>query len=535
MRSFRGIHTSGGASPETPPPVNAAGEEQFRLLVESVEDYAIFLLDARRCIASWNAGAERITGWRADEVLGRHCDLFFLPEDRERGRPKRILEAAQEKGKHHEETWRIRKDGSRFWASVSVTALYDRTGSLRGFAQVARDITRWKHYEEALRRSEAQFRALVEGVKEYALFLLDADGVVVSWNPGVERVLGFTEEEIVGQHIRIIYTPEDREAGVAEAELSTAEQQGRAPDECWHLRKDGTRFFATGVVNPVRDEAGNLRGFTKVLGDITPRKLAEEHLEKEYEKERRIAQALQKSLLLAPPPDAYPGITIKPLYESAWNDALVGGDFFDVFAIAENKVALVIGDVTGKGIDAATYTAEIKYALRALLREFSIPSAALERLNHFVMEAERLDRAHLGSTYVALALAVVDTRTGDLTCAMAGMEPPFLLRAASGDVVEITARGPLLGAIEGMEFEAQEATMASGDILVMSTDGITEARRGSEFFGYDGLVAAVRSAAAAEEGEESLSVIAQSVARSACEFAGGRQQDDVCLLLTRKL
>jgi PAS domain S-box-containing protein len=396
---------------------------------------------------------------------------------------------------------------------------------------VCTDITDRRRAEEARRHSEAQFRALVEGVKEYALFLMDTTGRIISWNPGVERIFGYTEREFVGSNVHVIFTPEDRAAGIPETEMAIARSRGSAPDDRWHLRKDGTRFYASGVVHPVRDDEGNLQGYTKVLSDATRKKRAEEELQAAYEKEQRIAATLQRSLLVVLPPDTFPGISIKPLYEAAWDDALIGGDFFDVFAVEENRIALVVGDATGKGLEAATHTAEVKYALRAFLRENSNPAIALERLNNFVADAERLDIHRMGISYTAIALAIVNTITGEVMASCAGMEPPFLLRAATREVVELRTGGPLMGIIPRARYEIEQAVLESGDLLVMTTDGITEARRGREFFGYDGLVEAVREA---EQEGGTLAEIGLTVTERVRTFSRGKLNDDICLLLARR-
>ncbi|RYG94092.1 MAG: PAS domain S-box protein, partial [Alphaproteobacteria bacterium] len=345
---------------------------------------------------------------------------------------------------------------------------------------------------------EEQFRLLMESVVDYSIFFTDPNGYVITWNTGAERILGWTEAEIVGQDARAIYTPEDRAKGNDRWEFTTATFDGRVLDERWHLRKDGSRFWASGILTALKDDAsGELIGYCKILRDLTERKRAEEELLAAHNRHRRVADTLQHSLLLMPPDDVFPGITVKALYQSASDDALIGGDFFDIFAVEENKVALVVGDATGKGIEAATYTAEVKFALRVFLRESASPATALRKLNMFLTEKERLDPWHVGGSYVALSVSLVDTKEADVCCAWAGIEPPFVLRAATGEVLELMeCGGPLLGMDAGSEYREQQVTLAEDDVLAMSTDGLTEARRGTskrrELFGYDGLTTAVR-------------------------------------------
>jgi PAS domain S-box-containing protein len=402
----------------------------------------------------------------------------------------------------------------------------------------------------------------MESVTDYAIFFTDTERRVVTWNAGAERILGWTEPEIVGQSAMRIWTPEDRESGQANAEFRQA-ATGRAVDERWHLKKGDARFWASGILTALRDETGKLRGFCKILRDLTERKCWEEDLKAAHDKQRRVAQTLQQALLLAPPPNAFPGITVHPLYQPASDDALVGGDFFDVFAVEEGRVALVVGDATGKGIEAATFTAETKYALRAFLHEDRHPAKALERLNVFLTDAERFDPRHQGGSFIALSLCVVDTRTGELSCACGGIEPPFVVRAAMHNVMATPAEpadsaapnrdretdsargvlevvelsecyGPLLGVVPNATYREQRVTLGEGDVLALSTDGLTEARRGGrrrEFFGYEGLVVAV-----CEEivRTPSLTEAGLAVAARARQFAGGAINDDVCLLLARR-
>jgi len=388
--------------------------------------------------------------------------------------------------------------------------------------------------------AEEQFRLLMEEVTDYSIFFTDPENRLVTWNAGAERILGWTESEIVGRNARLIFTPEDREKGDPEREIGTAAAEGRAVNERWHVRKDGSRFWGSGIVTALRDEAGGeLRGFCKVMRDLTERKRWENELQAALAKQSHVVDTLQTSLLMVPPPDIFPGITVKPLYESASDDALIGGDFFDVFAVADGQVALAVGDATGKGLEAATYTAEVKFALRAYLRESPSPADALRRMNSFLVEKERLDPMHLGGSYVALALSVVDTRAAEVCCAWAGIEPPFLVPVGGGEPVPLLeCGGPLLGIDAGSEFHEQRVLLGPGDVLAMSTDGLTEARtrqdgKSRDFFGYDGLMRAVREEV--ERHPTSLGDAGVAVAQRAREFAGGTISDDVCLLLARRV
>jgi PAS domain S-box-containing protein len=254
-------------------------ELSYRRLVDSIVDYAVYMLDAQGRVASWNPGAARITGYATEEVLGSDFARFFTPEDRASGRPQRILESARKQGRSEEEGWRLRKDGSRFWALAVVDAVWDDTGRLIGFAKITRDMTQSREAQEALKQSERQFRQLVEGVTDYALFMLDAEGRITSWNAGAERVKGYSAAEILGQNFSAFYSEEDRQAGVPERSLQTARETGRFEAEGWRLRKDGSRFWASVVIDAVHDDAGRVISFAKITRDISERRDAQQRLD----------------------------------------------------------------------------------------------------------------------------------------------------------------------------------------------------------------------------------------------------------------
>jgi PAS domain S-box-containing protein len=250
-------------------------ERRFRLLVEGVVDYAIYMLDPGGIITNWNAGAERMKGYRPDEIIDQHFSRFYGKEDRAAGLPARVLETAEREGRYEAEAWRIRKDGSRFWASVTLDAIRDESGELLGFAKITRDITERRAAQEALRESERQLRLLVRGVTDYALYMLDPNGVVTSWNAGGERLKGYTADEIVGQHFSRFYTEHERSAGLPARALHIAAAEGRFEAEGWRVRKDGSLFWANVIVDPIFDDDGSLVGFAKITRDITERREAQ--------------------------------------------------------------------------------------------------------------------------------------------------------------------------------------------------------------------------------------------------------------------
>jgi PAS domain S-box-containing protein len=255
------------------------GEQRFQLLVNAITDYAVYMLDREGYVATWNSGARRFKGYEADEIVGQHFSRFFTEEDRAAGVPQRALQTAATEGKFETEGWRIRKDGTRMWAHVVVDPIFDDTGTLVGYAKITRDITERKAAADALFESEQRFRMLVQGVHDYAIYMLDPNGMVTNWNTGAERIKGYKADEIVGQHFSRFYTPEDRENGEPQRALATALSEGKYEKEAWRMRSDGTRFWAHVVIDPIRDDHGKLIGFAKITRDATERRNAQIELE----------------------------------------------------------------------------------------------------------------------------------------------------------------------------------------------------------------------------------------------------------------
>ena len=268
-------------------PIKLDSEDVFRKLVTSVQDYAIFMVDPNGYVATWNKGAQRMKQYTPDEIIGSHFSIFYTDEDKSAGKPTKEVEGALREGRWEDEGWRVRKDGSRFWANVIITPVYADDGHLIGFGKVTRDLTE-------RRLAEQRYRLLIEGVSDYAIFSLDAHGNVTSWNSGAERIKQYRAEEIIGQHFSRFYTPEDAAAGLPQKVLATADREGHFEGEGWRVRKDGTRFWSSVVVTAIRDEAGNLAGFSKVTRDITDRKILLDTIRKHAEElELRIAEREQ--------------------------------------------------------------------------------------------------------------------------------------------------------------------------------------------------------------------------------------------------
>jgi PAS domain S-box-containing protein len=270
-------------TPAKPPAKPVDDSLRLEHFVIGVTDYAIYMLSPSGHVNSWNAGAQRFKNYSATEIIGQHFSRFYTDSDRAAGRPARALRLAREEGKYEEEGWRVRKDGSRFWASVVIDAIRDTSGELIGFAKVTRDITEQKRARELLQASEQQFRLLVQGVTDYAIYMLSPEGLITNWNSGAARIKGYTEGEVIGSHFSRFYTEADRLAGLPGKALAIAATEGRVESEGWRVRKDGTTFWSHVVIDAIRNELGDLVGFAKITRDITERRNAALALERTRE------------------------------------------------------------------------------------------------------------------------------------------------------------------------------------------------------------------------------------------------------------
>jgi len=259
------------------------GENHYRLLVEAVTDYAIIMLNPAGVVTSWNRGARRSQGYEPFEIIGEHFSRFYTSEDRRVGLPQTVLDIAARDGKFEGEGWRVRKDGTRFWAHMVIEAIRESGGELLGFAEIARDLTEQRQAQESLRRSEEQFRLLVQSVTDYAIYMLDVNGNITSWNLGAQRIKGYLPDEIIGQHFSRFYTAEDRKRGEPQRVLEAAIREGRFEREGLRVRKDGSVFQAHVIVDPIRDAKGEVVGFAKVTRDVTERIKAQNELEQARE------------------------------------------------------------------------------------------------------------------------------------------------------------------------------------------------------------------------------------------------------------
>lgn len=409
--------------------------------------------------------------------------------------------------------------GSSWVGSFSGASVEESVNSpFRGILSL-RDVTGRRVAEESVRR----FKHLSDNAND-EFYLMNAAGQIVYVNAAASAALGYTQEQLQSLHITAV---NPLYKGEAWRELfERAGLEVILPYETIHMRLDG-------IVYPVEVSLSRLSFGTEHLmfasaRDITERKATEAKMVEMYEREHRIAEALQRSMLSTPPESILGGLEVETVYRPAWKEAQVGGDYYDVFAVGGGRIALVVGDVSGKGLEAASRTAEIKFTLRAYLREYPHATSALTRLNAFLCEAQLLE-ADPQDYFVVLTLILIDPQTGCVEIALAGAEPPIILRK-DGTSAEVSGGGMLLGISPKQEYSLSTELLEVGDILLAATDGITEARRGMDLLGNGGMTQIAQEA----KKLGTLAEMGQAILSGAKEYAGGKLHDDVCLLLVRR-
>jgi PAS domain S-box-containing protein len=254
------------------------GNTIYKRMIEEIQDYAIILMDEKGIIINWNKGAEKIKGYTEKEILGKHFNIFYLKEDLDNNLPQKLLQIAKTEGRAAQEGWRKRKDGTLFWGSITITALHDDNQALVGFCKVTRDLTDKKTAEDKLRISEERYHQMIAEVQDYAIILLDPKGIIENWNMGAQHIKGYSASEVVGKKFDLFYTKEDRENNLPERLLKEARDTGKAIQEGWRVRKDGSKFWGTIVITALHNKDGNIIGFSKVTRDLTQQKLANDQI-----------------------------------------------------------------------------------------------------------------------------------------------------------------------------------------------------------------------------------------------------------------
>lgn len=252
--------------------------DRYALFIESIKDFAVFIVDPSGIVLSWNYGAENVLGYTHEETIGKPYSLFYQAPEPERLDIENEMATAKLEGRFEDEGWRVKKTGEEIWANGVLTPVL-KDGKLIGFTKVVLDLTRRKNLEDELRISEMKARLFVEGVKDYAIFFLTPDGNIASWNQGAERLKGYKKEEVLGKHFSLFYTEEALKSGFPQYELVEAAKQGRFEDEGWRVRSDGTVFWANVVITPIYNK-DLLIGFSKITRDVTNKVKNEELMRK---------------------------------------------------------------------------------------------------------------------------------------------------------------------------------------------------------------------------------------------------------------
>jgi PAS domain S-box-containing protein len=501
----------------------AASADQFRLLVDAVRDYAIFLLDPEGHVVSWNAGAERIKGYTADEILGQHFSRFYEPDAVAAGVPAQMLARAAAEGRHQARGWRVRKDGGRFYAQVTLTALLDGQGQLTGYAKITQDVTAELEAERVRREREEQL-AEAQAVAQLGSFEWALGGDQVTWSPELYRILGLDPSSYCGTlgGLLALFHPDDR--AEVEATLRRAATEGTSFRlQARVLRPSGEERVLSSWGNVTRDEQGRPSRMLGVCQDVTAWRQREEALveaQAQAELSRRLQSGLLPSLSL---PD--PALALRTRYLPGHERALLGADFFDALPRADGTVALLIGDVAGHGPAEAAVGVALRSAWRALVLTDHGPGELLEGLDRVLVcnrQSEEL--------FATVCCCWIAPGRDRITVALAGHPPPLLAAAGGVGEVEVPA-GPALGILDaGWSWEAGVLEPGEDWTLLCYTDGLVEGRRrpGSvERFGAEALAEA---AAGLLAGGAGLDGVLDRLLELVLEANGDDLSDDVAIL-----
>ena len=500
-----------------------AAAEEFRLLVESVKDYAIFLLDRRGHVMSWNAGAERIKQYTADDILGQHFSRFYEPQDRDAGAPARALEAAAREGRFEGYGWRVRKDGSRFYAHVTITALYDERGELHGFAKVTQDVTAQREAERLLREREQQL-AEAQAIAQLGSFEWDVVGNRVVWSPELCRIYGMEPRTFTStfhSFVRCVH-PDDRAlvVGAIRRAISTG-ASFRLEQRIIRPNDEVRSLLSWGRV--VRDERGHVQRVIGVCQDITEqregeRQLAEAHAQAELS--RRLQSGLLPVLSLHDP-----GLMVRTRYLPGQERALLGADFFDALELPDGRVATLIGDVAGHGPREAAIGVALRAAWRALILAGHGPKDVLDGLDK-VLASNRPSE----EMFATVCCLWVSGDRGSVVVALAGHPPPLLASGGKVQVVEV-ASGPALGILdESYPWGADTLEVGDSWLLLCYTDGVIEGLRSPDSVERFGIEALSEAAARLLDGQASVDGLLDGLLDVVLEANGHELSDDIAML-----
>ncbi|MDP9041842.1 MAG: PAS domain S-box protein [Bacteroidota bacterium] len=368
-------------------------EERYHRMIAEIQDYAIILLNEKGDIQNWNAGAQKIKGYNAEEIVGKNFRTFYLPEDRKAGLPETLITEAAERGKAIHEGWRVRKNGSRFWGSIVITALHDDKGEIIGFSKVTRDLTERKLAEdqlqkvadelltknEQLRKSEERYHRMIAEIQDYAIILLNEKGDIQNWNAGAQKIKGYNAEEIIGKNFKTFYLPEDQKSGLPEKLITEAAERGKATHEGWRVRKNGTRFWGSIVITALHNDNGEIIGFSKVTRDLTERKLAEDKMHLYLAELEAQNRELERFAYIASHDLQEPLRKIRifiDIIRTDINDKELIGKFFDKISASAERMSDLIRSILnysrlGKEDEAMVYI-DLNILLKTVLDDFEV-------------------------------------------------------------------------------------------------------------------------------------------------------------------
>jgi PAS domain S-box-containing protein len=428
---------------------------------------------------------------------------------------------------------RIQNARRQAWISISACAILSiLCGLILGYISHRHGRKIATVYEQALilsQRNRELLSATLYGIGD-AVLATDSKGRVIMMNSVAEHLTGWTIQQALQKDAKEVFNiVNEATREPVESPIDRVIRDGVVVGLANHtmlIRRDGGEVPIDDSGAPIWNDEHGLYGVVLVFRDVTERRDAERKIADAYNREHRIAEYLQRAVTRRPNADMLPGLEVETVYRPALAEANVGGDFFDIYPLNNNRVALVVGDVSGKGLEAASRTAELKFTLRAYMNEFDDLANAIRRFNDFVCRGQSADSGF--ESFLCLSVAIMDSDAQTVTFCVAGSDPPLIYGPESG-IKSIDTGGPPVGVIEGYVYDQEQVRLSDGDILLMSTDGITEARNGPHFMGGDGLTKLFCECAK----RSSLNEVASGVVDGVAEFAHNILNDDLCLLLAR--